>query len=212
MFLFSLILLTCACDLSGSSAKNTLNKVAEALDKNDISTFIDQFDIKACAVSEIKNVTESNEALSTLDHLGRTLGLGGMEDLIGNVFDVENSLRQNFRKKVSSGVLQNECSRQDKPGCPWVSKSLRNAETHTVSDTAAVARVKTPASVTTWIALRKKGKEWRIVGWADMEEVARSFAVRESLAPEEEKTKTSPKEKEKKSPKREESGKPGITL
>ncbi|MCR4667063.1 MAG: hypothetical protein K5657_07195 [Desulfovibrio sp.] len=103
-----------------------------------------------------------------------------MEDIIGNVFDVENNLRQNFRKKVSSGALQKECAKEENSGCPWVPSALRAAEIKEFSSNAAVARVKTQTQATTWLGLCRKKDRWVIVGWADMEETARRFAEREA--------------------------------
>ena len=41
---------------------------------------------------------------------------------------------------------------------------------------AAVASVTTPAGMTSWLALRKQGETWRVVGRAVMENMARAFA------------------------------------
>ena len=41
---------------------------------------------------------------------------------------------------------------------------------------AAVASVTTPAGMTSWLALRKQGENWRVVGRAVMENMARAFA------------------------------------
>ncbi|MCR5815134.1 MAG: YfbM family protein [Desulfovibrio sp.] len=176
LLLLILLLGLCACELGGKSASSALQEVATALEKNDASAFVAQFDLKACAANEIKNITEANEALSTLDQLGRRLGLGGMEDLLGNVFDVERELRQDFARKVSTGELALTCRKQQKPGCPWVPESLRRAEVEKISETAAVARVVTPEKLTTWLALVKEGESWRIVGWAVLKETAQAYA------------------------------------
>ena len=90
------------CEVTGSSPRDMLVDCAKALEQNDASAFIGCFDLKACASTQIQNMTKENDALNTLDLLGRNLGIGGMEDLLGNVFDMENSLRQNFVKKSST--------------------------------------------------------------------------------------------------------------
>ncbi|MBR4741473.1 MAG: hypothetical protein IK079_01050 [Desulfovibrio sp.] len=166
------------CEIGSPSAKKVLLEAAKALDVNDAQAFLTCFDLKACATNEIKNLTEKNAALSTLDQMGRTLGIGGMEDIIGNVFDMERNLRQNFMRKVSTGVLAKECSKSEISGCPWVSNALRQAEVKEDKrfKDCAVARVTTPTKLTTWLALAKFGKEWRIVGWAEMQDLAEKFA------------------------------------
>ncbi|MBQ7584895.1 MAG: hypothetical protein IJU40_01430 [Desulfovibrionaceae bacterium] len=174
LILGSLGLFLIGCEGS-SSAKDAMNACATALDQNDAQAFVNSFDLKACASNQIKSMTQANDALNTLDLLGRNLGIGGMEDLLGNVFDMENSLRQNFVKKSSTGELANECARQNTTGCPWVPQSLRQAQIKEAG-LIAVARVKTPANLTTWIALAKKDKKWLIVGWAPLEDEAKNFA------------------------------------
>lgn len=162
---------------SKKSAKDTLVACATALEQNDAQGFINSFDLKSCAANEIKNVTQANDALFTLDQLGRNLGIGGMDDLIGNVFDMENSLRQEFVRKSSTGELANECASQSTPGCPWVPKSLVSAQIKEYSQNVAVARVKTPKNLTTWLALAKnKAEKWVIVGWATLEDTAKTYA------------------------------------
>ncbi|MBQ7457248.1 MAG: hypothetical protein IJS54_06570 [Desulfovibrio sp.] len=161
----------------GQSAKDCLMVCAKALEDNDAQGFLNQFDLKACALSQIKNMTDSNDALHTLDRLGRTLGIGGMEDLLGNVLDVEHSIKQQFVKKVSTGALVQECSRSEKTGCPWVPTALRNADIRTLSKQAVVARIVSPTKMTTWLAIQKQGEKWRITGWAALEDVAGQYAT-----------------------------------
>ena len=192
------------CDIADPSPKEMLHKCAKALDENDASAFIACFDMKACASVQIQTMTRENDALNTLDFLGRNLGLGGMEDLIGNVFDMENSLQQNFVKKSSTGELAKECSRKEKTGCPWVPESLRKAEVKTHGDNQAVARVKAPTGITTWLALGKKDKGWHIVGWAALESDAKRYAEDYILG----KQTPPPAPQEKKSKKKDKSGEP----
>ncbi|MBQ7608307.1 MAG: hypothetical protein IJU76_10115 [Desulfovibrionaceae bacterium] len=159
------------------TAKSALANVALALEQNNASLFLAHFDLKACAAGQIRNMTDANDALYTLDKLGKSLGIGGMEDLLGNLYDVEHSLKQNFVKKVSTGALVQECSRSDASGCPWVPDSLRRADVRKVDDSCAIARIVSPAKMTTWLALAKRGERWMIVGWADLEETAKRYAL-----------------------------------
>ena len=185
------------CDMTGSSAKDMLVDCAKALEQNDASAFVGYFDMAACASTQIQNVTKGNDALNTLDLLGRNLGIGGMEDLLGNVFDLENSLRQDFVKKSSTGVLAKECSKKEETGCPWVPISLRQADVKEFAPNQAVARVKTPAGLTTWLALAKKDKGWLIVGWAPLEMQAKEYTESfiQGREPKTIKPKTKPKSK-----------------
>lgn len=166
----------------GQGPENTLNKAADALERNDSAAFMAQLDMSAFAASQIKNLTREDNALRSLDSLGRMLGLGGMEDLIGSVFNMEKRLQEEFVRGVSSGELPAACRKATTPDCPWVPESLRKASVIKLDDSAAVARVSTPEKITSWLALRRKGDAWLVVGQAPLEETARAHARKPAAA------------------------------
>lgn len=167
--------LAAACLPSGP--QKGLNALADALEKNDSAAFLARVDMKALAANTIKSMTREDRALSTLDVLGRRLGLGGMEDLLGNVMDVERSLRADFTRGVSTGELMGRCRKAETPDCPWTPEALKNARVKELGPDAAVAQVTTAARMTSWLALRRQGEDWRVVGQAAMEDAAREFAT-----------------------------------
>lgn len=169
-----LVALLAACFASGP--QKTLNKLAEALNKNDSAAFLSQLDLKMFAANQIKNLTREDQALSSLDSLGRMLGLGGMDDLLGSVMDMERRLQKQYVRGVSSGELSAQCREAQSPDCPWVAEALKNAEITQLSDTAAVAKVTTPARMTSWLALQKRGDNWLVVGQAVLESTAKAYA------------------------------------
>ncbi|WP_241159603.1 hypothetical protein [Desulfovibrio sp. ZJ200] len=169
-----LVALLAACFASGP--QKTLNKLAEALNKNDSAAFLSQLDVKMFAANQIKNLTREDQALSSLDSLGRMLGLGGMDDLLGSVMDMERRLQKQYVRGVSSGELMARCREAQSPDCPWTPEALQNAEITQLSDTAAVAKVTTPARMTSWLALQKRGDNWLVVGQAVLESTARDYA------------------------------------
>lgn len=164
-----------ACFTSGP--QKTLNSLAEALDKNDSAAFLARLDMKTFAANQIKNLTREDQALSSLDSLGRMLGLGGMDDLLGSVLNMENRLQGQYTRGVSTGELAARCRAAQSPDCPWVPEALKQAQVIELSDTAAVAKVTTPARMTSWLALRKKGDAWLVVGQAILEKTARVYAT-----------------------------------
>lgn len=166
-----------ACTASGP--QKCLNALADALERHDSAAFVSQLDMKALAATAIKTMTQENRALSTLDSLGRSLGLGGMEDLLGNVMDAERSLRTDFTRGVSTGELMLRCRKAERPDCPWTPEALRKARIKDVGPGAAVAQVTTAAHMTSWLALRQQGEDWRVVGQAPMEDDARACVVPE---------------------------------
>ena len=121
-------------------------------------------------------MTNENEALNMLDSLGQDLGLGGMDQLLGSALNMEDKLRKSLTRGVSTGALMAHCRKAERPDCPWVPESLRNAKVVELGPDAAVASVTTPAGMTSWLALRKQGETWRVVGRAVMENMARAFA------------------------------------
>lgn len=140
-------------------------------------------DLKTFAANQIKNLTREDQALSSLDSLGRMLGLGGMDDLLGSVLNMENRLQSQYTRGVSTGEMMAQCREAQTPDCPWVPESLKQAQVTELSDTAAVAKVTTPAKMTSWLALRKKGDRWLVVGQAILESTAKAYATDVSAPP-----------------------------
>ena len=184
--LFAPAALFCAGLLSAcftSGPQSALNGMADAMQAHDSAAFLAYVDMKAFAANAIKSLTREDKALSTLDRLGRTLGLGGMEDLLGSVMDMERDLTERFTRGVSTGELEAGCRRAETPDCPWVPQALRHAQVTELDSVAAVARVTTPARMSSWLALRKEGERWRVVGHAALEGAAREYAQRRDIPP-----------------------------
>lgn len=159
-----------------SGPEKPLGAMADAMEKNDSATFLAQIDMPRFAANEARNMTNENEALNMLDSLGQDLGLGGMDQLLGSALNMEDKLRKSLTRGVSTGELMAHCRKAERPDCPWVPESLRNAKVVELGPEAAVASVTTPAGMTSWLALRKQGENWRVVGRAVMENMARAFA------------------------------------
>lgn len=172
--------LTLSCGLLASclssGPEKPLGAMADAMEKNDSATFLAQIDMPRFAANEARNMTNENEALNMLDSLGQDLGLGGMDQLLGSALNMEDKLRKSLTRGVSTGELMAHCRKAERPDCPWVPESLRNAKVVELGPEAAVASVTTPAGMTSWLALRKQGENWRVVGRAVMENMARVFA------------------------------------
>ena len=131
--------LVAACVTSGP--QKALNDVADALSKNDGGAFLAQLDMKPFATNQIKNMTREDQALNALDSMGRLLGLGGMEDLLGSVVDMQARLQKQYMRGVSTGELVAQCAKADTPDCPWVPESLKSAKVIDLGDEAAIAQV-----------------------------------------------------------------------
>ena len=63
-----------------------------------------------------------------------------------------------------------------------IGSSLKNAKVTELGPDAAVAQVSTPARMTSWLALRKTGEKWLVVGQAVMESTAREYAQQKAPA------------------------------
>ncbi len=184
-------LLVSGCLATGP--EKTLGEMADALDKNDAKAFLALMDGKLMARHEVENMVREDRALGVLDSLGKRFRPGGVQDLLGRMLDVERELVQDYREGVSTGTMMAECRSAGTPGCPWAPESLKAAEVREISPEAAVARVVTPTRMTTWLALRKQGEQWRVVGKASLESTARDYALGKG----EEKTAPKPKPEEK---------------
>lgn len=174
-FLISLcILAIISCTPSGP--QKSLDETAKAMEENNPSDFLANFDLKAYTTNHLVNLAENDKALSILNSLGSALGLGSIDNLINSFVDVEAEIREDFEMGVSTGELMATCKTATTPDCPWVPSSLRNASVIDLGADAAIAKITTPANLSCWLALHKIGGKWLIVGLAPLESQARSFA------------------------------------
>lgn len=179
--LFCLTLGLAGCQ---SGAGKTLEQAGTALKNKDSGAFLSQFDMQAYAAHEFANLKQSNQLLSGLDSMGKMLGLGSqVNDLINSIIDLQGRYTDTFTRTVASGELQDQCSKSKTPDCPWVPEALASAEVRELNETAAVAKVTTPANMTSWIALRKHNDQWKIVGKATLQDTAEKFANDASPVP-----------------------------
>lgn len=172
-----------ACVSSGP--KKTLDAAATALENKDSKAFLAQFDMQRYAAAHLQNVTRNNPALRTLNDMGQMLGIGGMSDVLGSMVDVAGELTSEFNRGVSTGELALACKEDSSPNCPWVARSLRDAKVKELDANAAIAQVTSPSNIASWLALRKVGDTWLIVGHAPLEQQAGRYAlgVTEKAAP-----------------------------
>lgn len=169
------ILLLGACMATGP--QKALNGIADALAKNNSAAFLSHIDMQAFAANHIRNVTRNDEALNSINALGQLFGLGNLDDLIGNLVDMQKKLADQFNRGVASGELVAECAQSTTADCPWVPASLREAAITELGPDAAIAKITTPAKITSWLALHKIGDSWQIVGQAVLEATARQYAT-----------------------------------
>ncbi len=159
-----------------SGPEKPLEEMAQALDARDADAFLAQMDMKRFAKAEVEGMTQGNSALEAIDNVGKFLGLGGVGDFLGTVLNTQDAATKSFSRGVSTGELINQCTRSQKPNCPWVPESLRTATIKELSDVAAVAQITTPAGMTSWLALAKEGDVWKVVGQAVLEKEATQAA------------------------------------
>jgi len=184
----ALLCLTFALAGCQNGAGKALEQAGTALKNKDSGAFVAQFDMQAYAAHEFANLKQSNQLLSGLDSMGKMLGLGSqVNDLIKSIMDLQGRYTDTFTRTVATGELQEQCSRAKTPDCPWVPEALANAEVRELSETAAVAKVTTPANMTSWIALRKHNDQWKIVGKAVLQDTAEKFANDAAPMPQENK-------------------------
>lgn len=167
----------CLMACTSSGPQKTLEDVATALNNYDSASFLNAIDMPKFTANYITSMTENDSALSSLNALGSMLGLGNLDELIGSVMDMRGKLTQEFDQGVSSGELVIQCKRSEHPDCPWVPQSLKSATIVQINDNAAIAKVTTPAKLTSWLALSKIDNKWQIVGQAVLEKRAREYAL-----------------------------------
>lgn len=170
-----LAFLLSACMETGP--QKTLNDLAQAMEKNNGSAFLSNINMPLFAENHIHNLARNDEALDFINTLGRMFGIGSLDGFIGNVVEMQSRLAEEYGSGVSTGRLKRDCESASSPDCPWVPAALRDAEITELSPLAAIAKVVTPAGATSWLALNKQGDKWLVVGQADIESMARAYAL-----------------------------------
>lgn len=181
LVLLILVLALGACEKSGP--QGALDKMAKAMETNSPAQFLAQIDMREFTVNYIKSVTADSSTLSSLNAMGnaigKALGLGSVDKILndlGYVQDLQDSMQADFERGVASGELMVQCSKATTPDCPWVPKALSSAQIIELDASAAIAKVTTPARLTSWLALRKIGDKWLVVGQAVLESAAKNYA------------------------------------
>jgi hypothetical protein len=175
------ILLLAGC--IGSGPGKTLHEAASSLERKDSAAFLAKLDAGRYAAAYMDNLTQNNPALRALDSAASKLFGLGVADMIKSLAPMEEQLVDDFRTRVATGELVNECSRAASTDCPWVPTSLRNAKIKELGPDAAVAHVTVPGNIATWIAMAKTGEEWKIVGLSPREELAARYAKSRPVPP-----------------------------
>lgn len=170
--------LVLACTATGPQL--TLDNLATSMEKNNTQQFLAQFDMAQYANNYIKNFGSGDQALSSLNTLGnaigKMLGVGNLDELIGSVVDMKAYLAEQFNRGVATGELMAQCRTAIKPDCPWVPEALRKAQVIQINNNSAIAKITTPAKITSWLAFKQIDKKWMIVGQAALEGDARAMA------------------------------------
>jgi hypothetical protein len=160
----------------GSDPGKALHGIASSLERKDSAAFLARVDAKRYAAAFMDNLTRGNQALKALDSAASRLFGMSVADMVNSVASVEEQLVGDFKKRVATGELVNECSQAASTSCPWVPASLRSAKIKELGPDAAVAHVTVPGNIATWIALAKIDQEWKIVGLSPQEEFATRYA------------------------------------
>ena len=160
----------------GSGPGKALHDVASSLERKDSAAFLAKIDAKRYAAAFMDNLTQGNSALKALDSVADKLFGMGVADMVNSVASVEAQLVADFKKRVATGELVNECSQAASTDCPWAPASLRNAKIKELGPDAAVAHVTVPGNIATWLAMQQIEGEWKIVGLSPQEELAARYA------------------------------------
>ncbi len=175
--LLALCLVFCLAGCKGSGPESSLEETAKALKAKDSGAFLAQVDMDAFASHELANLRQDNALLDFAGKLGSMLDLQtDLGALLNSVMNLKQQYTKTFVRTVGSGELVNQCTKAQTPDCPWDPRALEQAEVKKLDEETAVARVTTTANMTSWIALRKKGDRWLIVGKAVLEETAVRYA------------------------------------
>lgn len=175
MLIAAALMFLMACTESGP--RETLDLLAKAMEENNSEAFLAQIDMPVYTENYIKNFTNNDTALNSLNSIGDLLGIGSLDSLIGSIVDFRAHIDRNFQRGITTGELMAQCKVATTPDCPWYPASLCDAKVVEVGPNAAIACVTTPARLTSWLALAKNGEKWQVVGTAAMENDAKAMAT-----------------------------------
>ncbi len=177
-----LVLSLAGCQKTGP--QKTLDETARALRTRNSNLFVSQLDMSAFTYHELINLRQDNSLINLAGNLGSMLGLNReLEELIIVATNMQAQYTKTFDRTVASGQMMALCSRATSADCPWDPAGLEKAKVEQLDDNAAVACVTTSSKITSWIALRKSGETWLIVGKAPVRETAVLFALDEDGLP-----------------------------
>ena len=171
----ALTLIIIGCGSSGP--KKALDEIAAALQENDPSSFLARIDLDAYANNSLTAMTSSNAVYDSLNSLSGMLGLGNLDQMINSVIDYKAIIKKELAQGVASGELKLQCAQGSQINCPWTPQALRDAQIIELNTNAAIAKVTTQAQLTSWLALRKNGENWQVVGQTLYEADARKLAL-----------------------------------
>lgn len=172
----AILILVAGCEPDRTPQQTLLDSAAAALENKDPQKFLACIDMQEYSVNQVKNLTNRDDILGSLDKLGNSLGLGGLNQIIGSIVDIQGTVTQEMTQGVATGQMMAQCRTSINPDCPWFPQSLKDAKIVEMGPDAAIASVTTPANITSWLALRKIGASWKIVGRAPLENMARRYA------------------------------------
>lgn len=182
VLLLALCLPLAGCNETGP--QKTLTQSAKALQEKDVTLFLGQIDMNAFTYHELVNLRQDNSLLNLAGNLGALFGVNDqLEELLLSATNLKGQYINTFTRTVGSGELMAQCARASTADCPWDPDGLRKAELKQLNEKAAIARVTTKANISSWIALRKNGENWYIVGKSASEERAALFANDENQPP-----------------------------
>lgn len=172
---FCLLFFLAGCTASGP--QKALDEMASAMENNNPAAFMYHLNMKEFAANYTADLANTDDALGALNSLGNLFGIGNLDEFIGSIINFQSQLEQRFERGVASGELMIQCRKSETPDCPWVPQSLRDAKIIEIDQNAAIAKITTPAKLTSWLAMRKFGEQWKVVGNAVLESTARKYAV-----------------------------------
>lgn len=170
------LILIAGCEPGRTPQQSLLDSAAAALENKDPQKFLACIDMQEYAINQVKNMTTRDDILNSLDKLGSSLGLGGLNQIIGSIVDIQGTVTQEMTQGVATGQMMAQCRTSLNPDCPWFPQALKDAKIVEMGPDAAIASITTPANITSWLALRKIGNSWKIVGRAPLENIARRYA------------------------------------
>lgn len=164
------VFLLAGCADNGTSA---LKATANAVEEKDYARFQEIVDLDSLTGILYEEAVKARHA-TTLPDFQEAANEANLADVVRRI--AGQAIQTEFKREITFGTLPASCAKMENWGCPWEPQALRSGAIVKLNSSARVAAVDSSKGVRTWLILRQRDKDWKIVGILPTLEKAKFYA------------------------------------